>query len=128
MIDIKELRYGNLIADRKGDVAEFHGNLDLRYWNPIPTTPQWLEKFGFTENDYTDIYYDRWGLEIPNSNMFGDSKYYHLRRSRRAMSDLEPEPVFNFFFDGVHVLPCKFVHQLQNAFFALERAELSIKN
>lgn len=128
MIQANELRVGNLVnffvgVNESGanyEVCEVYevglnsielskGNLNvpLDEIDGIPLTSEWFDKFGFTYNDLN-----------------GDSGYWQLKYGTRVglFEILEGEEMF--LYDQTEL---KFVHQLQNLFFALEGAELTIK-
>jgi hypothetical protein len=71
-------------------------------YNPIPLTDEWFDKFGFKGNELTAAHNRlvRFGDHIGISGMLGVVK-----------------PV-----------ECKYVHQLQNLYFALTGEELTIIN
>jgi hypothetical protein len=74
--------------------------------NPIPLTEEWLIKFGFKKN--TD-----------NGDLKGNDCYYTHQNFKRCIS------LPNFIYDGTKL---KYVHQLQNLYFALTGEELEVKN
>jgi hypothetical protein len=76
---------------------------------PIPLTPEWLEKFGFKKEPDTDIY------SIPT--------YSHSDLIMRNESYEE----WHFIYNDKRLRVIKFVHQLQNLYFALTGEELTIK-
>jgi len=117
-MDAKELRIGNIVKTKNGNLKywEVQGE-DLSYidevpmnYEPIPLTEKWLLKFGFDKQEHeagvfyalSEIYFDdRFKLAIQQ-----DSGY-----------------------DWVYVgLELKYVHSLQNIFFALTGEELTLKS
>jgi len=105
-----ELRLGNCVFDAFGDIfqIDFIGicNVDKLKLQPIPLTEEWLLKFGFEkiENNWKvlDLYFGIISWERLAGTMFC----------------LEKESIF---------LPhIKYVHQLQNLYFALTGEELTI--
>jgi hypothetical protein len=126
-MNIKELRYGNLVIDNIG-IVEIGKNAKLEFcdiYNPILINEEWLLKFGFefdnyhvspdfeTENDYNPIQYYKlkinkycnyfFGLMPDNYNEFG-------------IKAADNEIVIKF---GI-----KYVHQLQNLYYTLTEKEL----
>jgi hypothetical protein len=121
MIDLKELRVGNLVEQMwiapPYVISEVSVSMllsleeyktDIR---PIPLTPEWLNKLGF----HSDIFFE------------GDRPVYALNKS-----------AINFYVDFDNLQPIqdgfpiaeikiKHVHQLQNLFFALTGTELTLK-
>ncbi|MDV3470858.1 hypothetical protein CMV02_02890 [Elizabethkingia anophelis] len=116
----KELRLGNYLHDRNGNLCKV---IELRQDGiyapaineaitglpnkPIELTEDWLLKFGFSKIRYTDKklnYYSKGFVKcyIENSNIF---------------------------FDVIQgCIQVKYVHQLQNLYFALTGEELTIKS
>lgn len=124
-----ELRIGNYVQRigyplkvtgiKGGDVWVDGNAVELEYYvydgiNPIPITEEWLVKFGF------EVY-----------DVMGDNIFLAFRQ-------IEPFN-FNFMLCGVVLkvsfyrldweksFECKYVHQLQNLYFALTGEELQIK-
>lgn len=137
-----ELRIGNLLQDKSTD--EFLSIIELTtdsikcYFlnkteqiffingrfslleksqvKPIPLTEEWLLKFGFKPNILTFIYNN---IEVA----FDSKKYLRLCGYSFISGDEYPIPSSNKCF----IKPIKYVHQLQNLYFALCGKELIIK-
>ena len=124
MINAKELRIGNLVEyritdkfdDRKEwwEVSEI--DADDVHWlskvdakdedfRPIPITEEWLFKFGYRKKH--DIYYKNNSL----LRFIGNEVFY----SRGEIDDAEFQE---------YITSVKYLHQLQNLFFALTNKEL----
>jgi hypothetical protein len=121
MIDAKQLRIGNWVFDNFGYpdqiTADWFGAFDMELDNVtentfIPLTYEMLEKCGFvktngfiwnTENDGIADIYDKGGFRI------------HVEVSRGVFYTTQPKSV-----------DYKYVHQLQNLYFALTGTELEI--
>ena len=121
-----ELRIGNLV-ERNGEIHEVSsihsdntirlfnkdkiasfGCFSLKEINPITITEEWLLKLGLdytSEKDYYYITFTIKGLFFSTSNLEG----FHLVN----------------FDDMINI---RYVHQLQNLYFALTGEELTIKN
>lgn len=84
-----------------------HANLDKGYAEPIPLTEEWLVKFGF-KNGFLKV-----GEQYINIELNYDS--YSLMGADSCTSGQS--------FSG----SCKYVHQLQNLYFALTGEELILK-
>lgn len=133
MIEVKDLRIGNLVyqdyvnrqvfvsgfweqSDEcwyKYDDNEFRG--PIQSFKGILLTEDWLIKFGFNEK-YGGSY-NRWLKRADNVNVF-----VKLIDSEDENGKLKGE----FWYDcGTHV---KYVHQLQNLFYALTGEELLINS
>ena len=114
-----ELRIGNWVYKPEADentemfahgIAAFALAESIRkseqqaMYEPIPLTPEWLEKFGF-EN----------GVEFQGGRLFYENEGITLEAPNAG----------NCLDFG---LPCKYVHQLQNLYFALTGNELTLNN
>ena len=107
-MEAKELRIGNLFQTRANDIR----NVDIKeltriqrmpyLYKPIPLTEEWLVKFGF---DNLGAY--GWGIG-----------YFHIRFRNIHK--------FHFPLEN-RLVRIKYVHQLQNLYFALTNEELIIK-
>jgi len=97
-----ELRIGNWVDIESIDVQVECLPIDYDYsvLEPIPLTEEWLIKFGFDGQDY---------------NLFT------IELSRNQFMILKDEWLI------VISNNCKYVHQLQNLYFALTGEELTIK-
>lgn len=106
-MDARELRIGNLVLNENGEAiyVSRYSIRDSEKFSPIPLTEGWLAKFYFYK------------YRNPNNT---DSYLFHFRgfvlikdkhiRLRNGVSK-----------------KIKYVHQLQNLYFALEMEELGIK-
>lgn len=114
MIPSNELRIGNWVKN----VYPYHQNpyqidayhiheaeCDKIVFNPIPLTPEVLEKCGF---DYTESLHRLGELEIGYDNEDFMLMQYSLRYKKAI------------------ILKVKYLHQLQNLYFALTGEELTI--
>jgi hypothetical protein len=90
----------------------------MSYVKPIPLTEEWLLKFGFEkyikETDYDSIY-ELKNINIPKSGYFEFSVGF-----------IENE-INIFLYSGECLRHIKYIHQLQNLYFALTGEELTIK-
>lgn len=130
----EELRKGNFVL-LKGDVIELIGNYDLfracancerdEDYKPIPLTEEWLFKFGFTDYEWcNDCAFIKMGnkclmVRLINNEWTFYKKIVSKDSKGHKMSGLS-EKVVN---DGL----IKYVHQIQNLYFALTGKELEIK-
>jgi len=113
MIDAKDLRIGNwfLFGElrhqathwdiRNLALAEFKGN-PLETYKPIPLTPEILEKCGF----------EKWGKDGYDKNGIYISKYFNY-------------PIYNPFGEYINSIEVKYLHELQNLYYALTKQELN---
>jgi len=139
-----ELRIKNLLKDKKGNIFKvesiltnginlyewsdshhgvFSGGTELSYdydeLELIPLTEEWLLKFGFKkynkETDYDSIY------EYKNKkSIMPKSGYFEF-----AVGFIEDE-INVFLYSGDCLKHIKYVHQLQNLYFALTNEELKL--
>ena len=135
-MDSKELRIGNFIRLKEngnifdvqivgtrcesidvynnGIYTSYFKNIDY-YLDSIPLTEEWLLKFGFERVMPTENFYDNdgyayelnyWGrIALKNGVLISDEYY---------------------FLDGLD-FDIKYVHELQNLYYALTKKELTIK-
>lgn len=135
-----ELRIGNLVGNRndftmhvvgiyKNEILlDFDGNqgdfwdIDLKELKPIPLSIKWLEQAGFVE-EFEDVY----AIGLPTGDgvdlllEFGDCclRRNHVGKEKKK-GDKNP-------YDYSYIKAPKYVHQLQNLYFALTGEELIIK-
>lgn len=114
MIDPKELRLGNWILSPKGEPFEVYTETfaDIEYaginFNPIPLTPEWLDRCG----EKCDKPHWQYQIQV------GALKWY-FRWNTEWYSEL----------GGIYLdSRFQYVHQLQNLYFSLIGQELTIKS
>ena len=117
MIDPKELRLGNLVWDNDWEKplpvtiisGEYFGNSD-----PIPITEEWLVKSG----RWVDMEYG--GGRI--SGLFGDGV-----NSGFLLEYEEDVWIFEIGYDSYYGedIPLKYLHELQNLYYALTKEEVA---
>ena len=124
-MEVKELRIGNyinIIADgHEHEPDTFQWSIDdYEYYEtvmfniiPIPLTEEWLLKFGFEYNSYPD------SLTL-NVLSFGRFNAYSI--SKDLTIELSTQSGYMFGTTKI-----KYVHELQNLYFALTGEELTIK-
>jgi len=125
-----ELRIGNYVEDTfnlgKRETTQIsledfavmlnYGNQSITY-RPIKITDEWLDKFGFDDVEYKNGYI---GFEF-RTNMIMD----FVLTKPKFMGEWQDDYCFDL---GQHrFVPVKYVHQLQNLFFAITMTELEIK-
>ena len=124
----EELRLGNYteynIIDEGRDEwifnqVEISDLADPRDLRPIPLTEEWLLNFGFERDDEDEAYVGS-GLYIEDRNR----DRYMSQEKRDSLKDS-----FGVWFvnSGRLIRDIKYVHQLQNLYFALTGEELTIK-
>ena len=118
MIDVKELRIGNLINSEEFNAPayikvdlEIMGRLlikdDCYNLQPIPITEELLLKLGFQVFP--------WGWVKLSKNDFG----FRLNLGNT---------IFHYEISGNYPVKIKYLHQLQNLYFDLTREELNLNN
>lgn len=118
-----ELRIGNWFIE-KGEVKQFDGDFyHLLGCTPIPLNTNWLEKFGFEKNkdkrwmrgkSRYAIFYSEYYATGEDNSMWR-IEYHDTDYGRNEYKDC------NQWGDRI-----KYVHQLQNLYFALTGEELTI--
>jgi len=134
-----ELRIGNLVNFRIGTPQQFQGEMTaaqffklsevikgvdaLTYFgiSAIPLTEEWILKFGFELFDYetdddSDFIYKDYKILLKGRKLF-----YHICSA--------PDDIWDFcikveFSESVLLSSIKYVHELQNLYFALTGSEL----
>ena len=119
-----ELRIGNLIQDNNKEwivsaqliYSVVEGNGYLAGFKPIPLTEEWLVKFGFKVEHlnfgaYETKLNDFFNLQFELKNQWNEKDGFHLYVNGGEYDS-------NVFI--------KYVHQLQNLYFALTGEELTI--
>lgn len=107
MIQPEELRIGNWVKPRFSAFKDSKYKIPdgktidlMKDAEPIPITPEWLERLGFI-NDSGDYYKDGFCIDT-----FSDSNHFWLLSSYEHHTKIE------------------YIHQLQNLYFALTGKEL----
>lgn len=122
MINPKELRWGSLVAAQGGGIPRegitwsdyvilepygvFMAQTNKCTYDPIPITPEWLERLGFEK--------------MPPKNHW--EEYWDKGILRLYITDGKISPIA-----VIHSKKPKYVHQLQNLYHALTGEELTIK-
>jgi hypothetical protein len=130
-MNCQELRIGNLIKV-DGQITKVtrlqppYIGTELMYameqaFEPIIVTEEVLVQCGFTLYG-DDHYHTEYSMKVVLgwSEIFDEEEYTHCHVIK-SKSRSDP---WHYYFDGVHVIPCGYLHQLQNGFFALYQKEL----
>ena len=113
MLSATELRIGNLINNKEGNIVFVNPNhlIVLAYgieniFQPIPLTEEWLLKFGFKD--------------LGNGKFSGGFKNMFKISSHQFGID--------FYYGGIdpYYIKPHYVHNLQNLYFALTNKELTL--
>ncbi len=116
-MDAKELRIGNLVYAFKTfypiDSTDFESN-KISTYKPIPLTEDWFWKAGFLKES-TLVVDVGWLFDKPDFGSFYKEQDYWLPKPYYFGDSFGP----NF--------KLKYVHQLQNLYFALTGEELQIE-
>ena len=118
-----KLRIGNWVFGNKVAI-QVKSSIDLcnienlpDEFEPIPLNYKWLRKFGFDDSEYKDGYI---GVDVNNSN-FVLSKPEKYEFTKNYIWEYKAGVWQKF-------VELKYVHQLQNLFFAITGKELTIKD
>lgn len=140
-MDIKELRIGNIIQSISKAFGENHlgqwsiTEEDMVYiiesenkshYQPVPITEEWLLKFGFeyrNENKGIGAILDF--KNCPENTTVEEWKFH---KSVAFVHDKNDEKdIFLTFLSNPTAYKIKYLHQVQNLYFALTQTELTIK-
>lgn len=117
-MDVKELRIGNYLERPNGNIAHVTWgvikDVEARYrtYTPIPITEEWLVKFGFVKLPDREYLADQWGI---GAHPLTDD--YLL-----IIKSIDGE-----YFYQTTIFQLKYIHSLQNLYFALTGEELTIE-
>lgn len=116
-----ELRLGNLIIE-DGKETEFNG--DFYHWidgviKPIPLTEEWLLKLGFKLNSNEWVNWSNNEYE----NVISISQHKDLFSRKHLSFSFDTNGCRNMNSINIDI---KYVHQLQNLYFALTGSELQV--
>jgi hypothetical protein len=116
MIDVRELRVGNLLYNERTVVTiDARSIFDIwdksEKYEPIPLSQSWLKRFGFeiAENSYFKGVFNIW---VNNICIHQDT------------FDVTVFSLYNYNDTKVYI---QYIHQLQNIFFALRGEEITIQ-
>ena len=133
-MNANELRLGNLmhyygndvtvmsISKESADFGYFTDSIgftrhyDVDFPKPIPLTEEWLEKFNFSRLD-NEYWFNR---DYPSYDLNLTGSF------RRHYMDFDNDDSESFEIEDKNI-NIKYVHQLQNLYFALTGEELTIK-
>ena len=106
MINKNELRVGNWVKLASGDITDIRSGKDIEFASigafPIPLTDEWLTKLGFKGRHDNAVF-----------------------QKENIIFSMYETTGANFEENGIHV-NVRYVHQLQNLYFALTEEELKI--
>lgn len=119
---ITELRIGNLVY-YKNNILEVEylyckEPFDAEFYTAIPLTEEWLFKFGFVQKKYNAG--NSIGFEIPTNKG-------NLILLIWKVAPLPDNWIMQVFIGTINISEIKYVHQLQNLYYALTGKELEIK-
>ena len=118
-MNVQEFRVGNYVFDEDGEVYQlrpidiYNISVNPDCFNPIPLTEEWLLKFGFEDRQ-------RGFFSIK-----AGSTFFRLTPPQ-FMGEWQTE--YCWVYDDFKFTEIKYVHQLQNLYFALTGEELVFKN
>ena len=118
-----ELMIGNYVKDPYGKVIGLVSvDADASMLTPIPLTEEWLLSFGFesnfSENEDGQILTDGWKISV------GEGTWLTVETDWSC--GLENPKMDALVLFKNHII--KYIHQLQNLYFALTGEELTLKN
>lgn len=123
LMKANELRIGNLVFHpivdtvfeiSREDFAYHRGLSNVEHYRPIPLTEEWLLKFGFDTKKLNPHIYD----------IEARGEFFSI--NKRINKD-SFEVSFYTYYEDVNFENFKYVHQLQNLYFALTNTELEVK-
>lgn len=120
MIAANELRIGNALYDRHGNMVYIHNGFfcisgdmsHLKDYKPIPLTPEILEQCGFRKWDYEGYTFNEADMDY-DIRLINDMFY-------RLVWDGKQDDYITF------DTPFQYLHELQNKFYFATGAELKI--
>ena len=100
---------------------------ELSVFQPIPITEEWLMKAGFEEkqinNGFIKQYFHDCTPPKYRNNYGLFFRFGEMRNESYKMYWYASDPVNS----SMHSFPCRYVHQLQNLYFAITGQELTFK-
>ena len=104
-----ELRVGNLVYDDDDiiEVEAYQLYILTDYFEPIPLTEEWLERSGFSEEIKEVNHSDFWVYKKGDLTFNSNHGWWYMNQPLRHYP--------------------KYVHQIQNLYFALTGEELTLK-
>ena len=134
MTQPQELRIGNLVFDKKRNrivtvwgIESNHDkivvnyangsgvySIDLKHIEPIPLTEEWLLKFGFINRGFLED----WFIKLNDDTILILQNHLHYYEVSVCNSNMKKTELNKI----------KYIHQLQNLYFALKDEELTFKN
>jgi hypothetical protein len=136
MIAANELRIGNFVLakpifgnDKKFKPLQIASPNEIfrcyntpKDFNPIPLTPEILEKCGFVVVHKANNHYT-----INDPNGFKDSHKIAIFHTVNNQWHIAFSDTFSGYKDYIPTTKIKYLHQLQNLYFALTGEELTVK-
>ena len=131
-MEAKELRIGNYVYALKATpdpiiIGDDYNIYFDRDYSPILINEEWIEKFGFEFFEYEEQ------LEIEDFPDFIYKSYKKTKKGNYSYYSLTntPEGYYEFcikvqFADDIMLRQFKYIHELQNLYFALTGNELQI--
>lgn len=104
-----------VISVNDNEQITFSGHFTNKWQaEPIALTKEWLLRFGFFDNSYANFFID---INAEYASLCISFKDYACAQIREDVT-----------IDDHDInLPCRYVHQLQNLYFALTGQELTLK-
>jgi hypothetical protein len=123
-----ELRIGNYVYDTLGKVNTYIVKEPHNQVKPIPLTEEWLLKFGFKKypdirDTFQQVYYDSYQLEIDRFTIIS----FSIQQNNKNLIKCNYDRGYRS-EDNKKNYYIKYLHQLQNLYFALTGEELTFKS
>ena len=119
LVELTNIEYGTNKTPYEIDIDDFndlyHKRIKIK---PIPITPEWLERAGFSKRLINNKFYEYF-IDATPPNYKNDYviKWWDTDFDRK----INFSPVLS---GTIHTFPCDYIHQLQNLYFALTGKEL----
>ena len=144
MMKAEEFRIGNLLQSNKGTLLEVielsNENISTKVldrslyplpngWSmePIPLTEEWLLNFGFVSDNYE--FQETYFMDISTDERYNYQTLiqaiYMDEYTNIFIKDVERGNEFDF--SDSFITKVKYVHQLQNLYFAITNTKLTLK-
>ena len=98
-----------LVTVTANEIKEIEGRPEKHNYNPVELTPEWLERLGAEKINHIDGY-----------------SFYTFSKSKLNKIHIDVYESKTLWY-GHYVEHCRYVHQLQNLYFALTGQELELK-
>jgi hypothetical protein len=98
-------------------------DVDIKTIEPIPLTPEWLERYGYIEMEYVYSDGSKTNAFVGKGRRYIIRYFKHIAETPYYGVEHSPYPQSHNCIPG----ELRYVHQLQNLYYALTGEELTIK-